>query len=409
MSRQLIRVSLAIIALSIITALFYQAFLSERQIASERETARSFSVTAWGLGISLGDLRAAQQAYVAAGQDRAYWVEKVALHYVRITTDLEQLLDLSITQSATNALTESKSLVEDFKQINELALDHSASGQNLLASDLIFTDSLELMTNTSRQLDIARTSEQNAYELVRQDLRRNQAIMIVSAVGTSLISIILLVPTERRKLEKLDGTVTESAVVATTVSNNLISKHEDNTSIPEFDSPVDLFEFGEVSRNTKTNFPNLERAADLCTDLGRLIDTKDLPDVLSRAAELLHAVGIIIWVCDDSGEMLKPTAWYGYSPNDLNQIGKIRCDGDNITVEAYRTAKLQIVRGSTDEPGAIAAPLLSPNGCIGVISAELRKECEIDELIQATTKILAAQFSTLITADEPPESKMAQG
>jgi hypothetical protein len=409
MSRQLIRVSLAIIALSIIIAFFYQAFLSEQQIASERETARSFSVTAWNFEIELGDLRSAQQAYVAAGQDRAYWVEKVALHYVRIATDLEQLLDLSVTQGAVNALAESKSLVENLKQINELALDHSASGQDLLASDLIFTDGLELMTNAARQLDIARTSEQNSHELVRQDLRRNQEIMLISALGTSLISIILLVPTERRKLVKLDGTVTESAVVSTTVSNDLILKSEDSTPITEVDSPADLFKFGEASRNTKTNLPNLERAADLCTDLGRLIDTKDLPDVLSRAAELLHAVGIIIWVRDEGGEMLRPAAWHGYSQSDLNQIGKIRCDGDNVTVEAYRAAKLQIVHGITDKPGAIAAPLLSPNGCIGVISAELRKECEIDELIQATTKILAAQLSTLITADQPPEAKMAQG
>ena len=408
MSRQLVRVSFVIITLAVVAASVYRIFLSEQQIAADRQAERAFSVTAWRVGLALGELRAAQQAYVAAGQDRAYWVEKVSLHQLRITTDLGYLSGLSTTPGATDALAEAEASVERLKQIDELAREHSASGRDLLASDLIFTDGLELAAGAARHLEVARIGERDAYQLVRQSHRHSQLSMLGAALGTSLLVTILLAPAGWRQLARPDGALPESNAQPTVSDGEILGSELDTPDLG-LNRPTGFLALGEASSIPKTPVPDLGRTADLCTDLGRLIATDELPDVLDRAADLLHATGIIIWVRDESGEALRPAAGHGYSPDALTRIGAIRCGGDNATVEAYRTARLQVVRGSAETLGAIAAPLLSPDGCIGVMSAEVREAYETSEAIQATTAILAAQLSTLVTADPPAEAQRVQG
>ena len=42
-------------------------------------------------------------------------------------------------------------------------------------------------------------------------------------------------------------------------------------------------------------------AAELCTDLARVLDPSDLPELLARTARLLDASGVIVWVADRAG------------------------------------------------------------------------------------------------------------
>ena len=53
-------------------------FYSEKQIAAERAALRTFDQRAREAVDALADLRASQQAYVAAGQGTDFWVPKVA-------------------------------------------------------------------------------------------------------------------------------------------------------------------------------------------------------------------------------------------------------------------------------------------------------------------------------------------
>ena len=46
---------------------------------------------------------------------------------------------------------------------------------------------------------------------------------------------------------------------------------------------------------------NLDAAAELCVDLARVIDASDVPALLARAAAVLDARGIIVWVADSAG------------------------------------------------------------------------------------------------------------
>ena len=139
MRRVWLRASLVIVMLGVAVASGYQVFLTEQHIDDEREAERAFTALAWKLAVSLSDLRAAQQAYVAAGQDRGYWVSKTASQIDATTTSLASLARLSTAPGTAGALSEAASVVDDLKRMDAMARDYSSAGQDLMASDLIFT------------------------------------------------------------------------------------------------------------------------------------------------------------------------------------------------------------------------------------------------------------------------------
>ena len=54
-------------------------------------------------------------------------------------------------------------------------------------------------------------------------------------------------------------------------------------------------------------------------------------------------------------------------------MSRILRSADNAAAAAYRTGQLQIVLARPGESnGAVVAPLLSADGCIGALSAEIR-------------------------------------
>ena len=232
---------------------------------------------------------------------------------------------------------------ESLARIDELAREHTATGQDLMASDLIFADGLELWTRAAEHLEIARIGERYAHDRLRQGQRNSQVVVLGAALGTSLLVAILLVPAGRRPPAVQSDAATESERVeeAEPVADIEIPRSVDDPSEPGLDAPAGRrLSIDEPAPTVQAVAPDLQTAADLCTDLARLTDTDELPDVLRRAADLLHAASIIIWVRDESGEALRPAVGHGYSPDALARIGTIRCNGNNATVEAYRSAQL---------------------------------------------------------------------
>ena len=67
---------------------------------------------------------------------------------------------------------------------------------------------------------------------------------------------------------------------------------------------------------------------------------------------------------------------------------------------AYRTGQLQLVlsRAGSPETGAVVAPILSTDGCVGALSAEIRGGGEGSESVQALASIFAAQLSTMLAS-----------
>jgi hypothetical protein len=142
--------------------------------------------------------------------------------------------------------------------------------------------------------------------------------------------------------------------------------------------------------------------ARLCGDLARVVDTRALPAILERAADVLDAPGIVIWIADPDGRELSPIVTHGYPRAMVTRLGTILSDAENATASAFRTSLMQTVTADAVSNGAIAAPLVSPTGCVGVMAAEVRHHGEKDSAKLAAAAIVAAQLATLVG---PPSTR----
>ena len=118
MRRGWVRTSLVIAMLGVAAASGYQLFFFEQLIDKEREAERSFSALGWELTASISELRASQQAYVAAGQDPSHWMQQFTEQLDTVDIRL-----VTLAQRATAAATIGS--LENVKvAINDLSLIH---------------------------------------------------------------------------------------------------------------------------------------------------------------------------------------------------------------------------------------------------------------------------------------------
>jgi cytoskeletal protein RodZ len=113
--------------------------------------------------------------------------------------------------------------------------------------------------------------------------------------------------------------------------------------------------------------------AQLCTRLARALEVCDITPVLEETVRVLRAVG-------------------------LTYLAPVAHDSDNAIASAFRTAEARVVDRGETATGAVVVPLLTPNGCAGVLALELRHGGERLECVRAAATILAAQLSTLVGA-----------
>jgi hypothetical protein len=163
----------------------------------------------------------------------------------------------------------------------------------------------------------------------------------------------------------------------------------------------------EPSPTLSPTGPDLLAAAHLCTDLGRIYERQEAVPLLERVADILDAVGLIVWAWDAQGTELKPALAHGYSDRVLAQLPKVRRDADNATAAAFRSTQTCIVNGSDEASGAVVVPLMTPGGCVGVFAVELQHGGEQREPVRALATIFAAQLATMIGAPRLPQAVSA--
>lgn len=154
---------------------------------------------------------------------------------------------------------------------------------------------------------------------------------------------------------------------------------------------------------------DLAAAADLGTAIARMASAAALPDILARAASVIDASGIILWM--GAGDELFAAGSYGYDPKVIGRLGPIHRSADNATAASWRTGEVRTVSGDMMTNGAIVAPMFGPETCIGVLAAEIRHGGEGDAATRAMTSIIAAQLATVVAAwpgaSELPQSSQA--
>jgi hypothetical protein len=142
--------------------------------------------------------------------------------------------------------------------------------------------------------------------------------------------------------------------------------------------------------------PDILAISSVCTRLGRLSDRRGLRALLGETARALDAVGVMVWSWDPPAATLRASLADGYSEALLAQLPTVPADADNAVAAAFRSRETCVVRGGPGLTGAVAAPLMGPGGCVGVLAIEVQHGCEEQESIRAFAAILAAQLAGLV-------------
>ena len=138
--------------------------------------------------------------------------------------------------------------------------------------------------------------------------------------------------------------------------------------------------------------PSLFGIADLCTRIGRASKLQELEPLLADAVVMLDAVGAVLWAREPHKVVLRPRVSYGYAEDVLARFPLVGRDGDNAIGAAFRFGTPSIVDGADGETGAVAVPLLGPEGCVGVLALEVHHGDERNDTLHAIASIVAAQF-----------------
>jgi len=151
--------------------------------------------------------------------------------------------------------------------------------------------------------------------------------------------------------------------------------------------------------------PDLTAVAHLCTQFGRVENAADVLPLLEKAARILDATGVIVWVWDGVSEELRPALVHGYSDKVLAQLPTVRRGDDNPTAAAFRTEKTRVIAGSDHTNGALVLPLLAPRGCAGALAIELQHGRQLTAPVRAVATILAALLAQLVGGPSSEEGR----
>ncbi|HUF47072.1 MAG TPA: GAF domain-containing protein [Vicinamibacterales bacterium] len=340
----------------------------------------------------LADLRAAHAGYVATGQDPAYWMGEAATLAGRLETELSALSAAAPDDETRQHYERALAAVAGFNTIDERTRKFVSDNQLFLASDLIFMDSAEATQKAAAALAEARGAEHRAAEASLYTTRWLRFSMDGLAMGFLVVVAFLAVRGARDEAD----TAGDGAEVGAPA-----------TGAPAAPPARDLDLGGGAAvivREVGVSRAGLDDAAELCGDLARLSDSRDLPAIVERAARVLDARGLVLWAVDTSGSLLQPALTHGYSDRVIKRLGSLQIDGDNVTALAFRSMKPQTMKGAgEDAPGAVAVPLVTTTGCVGVLAVETRSRRPKSETC-ALARIVASQFSTVIQPVTSPAS-----
>jgi len=267
--------------------------------------------------------------------------------------------------------------------VDQKARTDVANGERFLASDLVFMDSLDSGRRLSAEVSVARDAELAASEARLTLLRRSHLVM---NGGAFALLLVLTLPFLRRRPAAEPVAVAPAEPV--------------EPRQPPIPAPVAL--------PAPVPTVSLAAAADVCVDLARVLDARDVQPLFERAAQVLAAKGLVLWVADGRGS-LRPSLAHGYPEKILQRLGSLQADADNVTSLAFRSMQAQVVSSrSRGGSGAIAVPLITSTGCVGVLSAEVKDSARNGDTL-SVARMFAAQLATVVgPSAEAAEHNAAQ-
>ena len=385
-----------------------QDFRFDSLLARERANAAAIDRELASIIMSIADLRAAQAGYVATGQAPAAWMTRATEAFDRVTRGLETRKAAAPNADALAKYDAALKAVANLGSIDSRVRQSVAQEDRLHAGDLIFIDAQQAADAAQSELTVARAAEEQAATQRTTRL----SMMRLGMNGLAIVFITIIALYFGRSLSILrDAPSASTAQMIKDLPPPVRAGATLNLSSPQPASAA------AATAPATTSPPaaqvprpiSLSSAAELCVDLARLLDGRDVPGLLERTAMLLDAKGIMIWAVDTGGALLRPSMCHGYSEKILTRLRPLQVDGDNVTSLAFRSMQAQAMPGATAaDSGAIAVPLITSSGCVGVLAAEVRPGKPHPDLLPIA-RIVAAQFSTLVAPLDSTQPATAQG
>lgn len=384
MAHRSFRIALVLFGLAVTAGLGYRAALDERVLSDARRDGAALERAAESAAVSLANLRASLHAYVVPGQGLAFWT-------TRATGQLETLREQLLTLD--NALTASGGSpadaldgVDPLAAAERRARTYAERGESLLAADVIFTEIRDLMASAADEIAAARQSLHRDREQHLAGVRQEQAALALVVAVLWLTIALALVPVVPAAL-KDPGEWRQSLAVA-------LKKPAEPVAAAE---PVEPVEPVKPVEPVEPAVPvtALANVGEICSDLSALSDAGALPAALERAAAVLGASGVIMWVASTDGGTLSPVATHGFDARLVARIGRVARESSNLTAAAFRDNAARVSPPTASTPAAVAVAMCGPSGPVGVLSAELQAGRPADDACVALATIFAAQLATL--------------
>jgi hypothetical protein len=390
-----VRLIVGIAAFAACGATAFLLNLFEQRVARSRDTGRVFSATVRDVVNGVSDLRISQAAYVATGQDVAFWAPRAAAATEGVAGSITLLRSAATADAARAALDAAASKAAEFTAIDQRARDYLDQGMSVMAGDAILSDGGEVATSLIGYIETARMAEQQAADAAERTERLREAVAVAGAAAAALLAIVLLTPRAR---PAATGGPSETSADTPAPSSRV--------ELGLRTAPESLLSY----TSAKSAGASLRAVSTICTDFGRATDVEEVKSLLGQAAGLMEASGLMVWVGSADGSELQPALAHGYPDETLARIPTLRRSADNAAAAAFRTGKLQIVlahEGSAS--GAIVAPMLTSRGCVGVISAETQRGTETSESLQAMAALFAAQLAGILQMTPQAHEQRATG
>jgi len=340
------------------------------QLARERAALTNVEHDIASMTAALGDWRAAEASYVATGQGPALWVQRATDRSSEIEATLVRLQSATTSADARVQYDAATSALGDLNGVDGRAREFATSDRRFEASDLVFGDAVgptqRLSTAFAAALDAEERSSDARIAGTRWRRLGANALALAALVAAAILWF-------RRAAAAATAAAEAGEAAATALADGVVTPARAATI-------------------------NLVDAADLCVDLGRVLDGEDVPALFERLAPVLGARGLVLWTADAGGGQLRPSLTLGYSERVIERLGTLPVDSDNVTSLAFRSMRSQAVNGAAPAaPGAIAVPLVTATGCVGVLAAEVSRTRPDHETI-AVARMIAAQFAALMAS-----------
>ncbi len=417
MTNRILRTLLVVLALAAQAAAGFYVARAERQKSASRDAFDALLANAGRAQTVVVELRGAGAGLVATGQDPADWVPRITGLVQNAHDTLGKIDRARLSAEAVQDLNAATDAVAAFSKLTDHVRDLLATEQPLTASSVVFGEAAGHVGTASAALTSMVATEEQAARREVSRLNLNEMFALGGAAAWTRIVLLVLLPRV-----SVAGGDSAGAAVATNfglalngppavpngggsagVDLDLAWRSQQAAAAGTPDPPRESEQQIEAGTRGETGLRlnidaqvDLAAAARLCTDLARVREGSEIAGLLERAAELLDAAGIVLWIAGPDGTSLRPAASHGDSDHALARMRALSARLDNAVSIAFHTGRLEVVRGGREKTGAIVAPVIAPGGCVGAMAAEIKHGAETSPSVQAVATILAAQLASLV-------------